>query len=282
MVRAAISKMELTFTETERKIASYFLEHGAEAVSMSSTEVAKAIGVSQSSIIKFVKKIGFDGFVDFKMNLYESDERSRKAVSDAFGVRGISLEDPFDRVVEGLFSSEVEALRQTFENLDMEKLAQAVEMIDDAQRVFICGKGTSYLVGLDLAHKLMKFGMTVICDSDLDTMLIGATGARSGDLYIAFSYSGESKDLVRILAAARKCGARTLVATKNVRSSLVGLADVCLEIVTEEQTFRAATMSSRIAFGALADALFLGVFKMDLPERQRRLTLYEADVFEGA
>lgn len=55
-VQAAISKYEFSFTENEKKIMKYIMENGNAITHMNSTQLSQAIGTSQSSVIKFVKK----------------------------------------------------------------------------------------------------------------------------------------------------------------------------------------------------------------------------------
>ena len=57
----------------DNKIARYLLEYPQQVKQFSSPELAKAIGVSQSTIVKFSQKIGYSGFSDLKIRLYESE-----------------------------------------------------------------------------------------------------------------------------------------------------------------------------------------------------------------
>lgn len=56
-------------TKTQRIIAEYVLDNASEACFMTSTEIALKLGVSESSVIRFSRTIGFDGFMDFQKAL---------------------------------------------------------------------------------------------------------------------------------------------------------------------------------------------------------------------
>ena len=73
-------------TKTQKKIADYFISNQERIGSLSSIEAAQEIGVSDASIIRFSRAIGFDGFADLKDNIY--DMLVQNAVS------GLSLSEP--------------------------------------------------------------------------------------------------------------------------------------------------------------------------------------------
>ena len=270
-IHGAISKFELSLTENERKIAEYITKNGNKISQMNSAQLSNEIGTSQSAIIKFVKKIGFNSFVDFKMQARE-DFTSQEQM-DSLKSQDVSLADPFDDIIGAIYGESIESLSQTYLNLDINVIKNCVCKLEDAQRIYICGKGASLLPAQDLASKLLKFGLTVICIDDLETVEITVKSAKPSDLYLFFSFSGETEELLRIMQKAKNKGAYSIVITKNIASPLAQMADSCIEIITNETKYRVASMSSRIAFFSVVDVLFLGVLKNDLQDRLRKLPL---------
>ena len=96
-VQAAISKYEFSFTENEKKIMKYIMENGNAITHMNSTQLSQAIGTSQSSVIKFVKKIGYRSFTDFKIQVRE-DFIDHEQV-ESLRAQNVSLEDPLPDVI---------------------------------------------------------------------------------------------------------------------------------------------------------------------------------------
>ena len=58
-----------TFRDSEEKAADYILAHSAEVINLPITELAERIGVSEATIVRMCKKIGFHGFQELKINL---------------------------------------------------------------------------------------------------------------------------------------------------------------------------------------------------------------------
>lgn len=270
-IQGAISKLEFSLTENEKKIVDYIVKNGNKISMMNSTELSNAIGTSQSSIIKFVKKMGFHSFTDFKVQIREDFINQEQM--DSLKSQNVSLADPLEDVIGAIYSESMESLSQTYRNLDQNLIKTCIEKIEKAERIYICGKGASFLPAQDLASKLVKFGMTVLCMSDLETVELTAKSSKKTDLYIFFSFSGETEELLRIMQQAKKGRVYTVVITKNLMSPLSSGADLCIEIVTNENKYRVASMSSRIAFFSIVDILFLGVLKNDLQDRLKKLPL---------
>lgn len=268
-IQAAISKMELSFTETEKKIANYIMQNGGSIAKMNSTELSAFAGTSQSSIIKFVKKIGFDCFTDFKIQIHE--DFINKEQVESLQSQNVSLEDPLEDVVRAIYRESMDSLSQTYKHIEHQRIKDSIDLLEHANRIYICGKGASFLPAQDLTSKLLKFGFTVICLQDLETMELTAASAQEEDVYVCFSFSGETKELIQIFTKAKANRAKLIVITKNTQSTLGRLSDLCIEIVTNEPKYRAASMSSRIVFFSIVDVLYLGVLKKDLSNRLQKI-----------
>lgn len=171
-IQGAISKYELSLTENEKKISEYIVQNGTKISEMNSTELSKEIGTSQSSIIKFIKKIGFNSFVDFKVQAKEDFINQEQM--DSLKSQNVSLADPFEDIIGAIYGESIESLSQTYLNLNKKVIEECIQKIETANRVYICGKGASLFPAQDLASKLMKFGMTVICIADLETVELTA------------------------------------------------------------------------------------------------------------
>ena len=62
----------VALTKSQKKIADYFIMNPEEVGMSSSMEIASRIGVSDSSITRFARAIGYDGFLDLKNDLYNN------------------------------------------------------------------------------------------------------------------------------------------------------------------------------------------------------------------
>lgn len=266
-ILSEISKKELSYTKTEKKIAEYILKLREDIISYSSFDLAKELGVSQSAVMKFLKKTSNIGFTEFKLLLSKEYEGNQKIEGENLRHDNISLTDSLEKVSKAIIFESMTSLSKTSEHLNLNKIKKSIEYINFSRRIFLVGAGSSALPALDLASKLMKIGITAIWYQDIDSIQAAAFSSNSEDLFIAFSYSGKTKKIIDILKAAKEKGAKTIVITKNTESPQSKIADIVIEIISNETDLRTSAMSSRIVFFSIVDILFLGVIKKDLNNR---------------
>lgn len=238
----------------------------SETASYSSFELADKIGVSQSAVIKFISKIGFEGFTEFKV-LLKAEGMVNKNEQEVLGHGSISLESSLEEVTKAIVGESIMALTDTLEQLNYEHIKTALDYINNAERIFIFGKGSSALPALDLSSKLIKAGLTAVWYQDLDSLKAAALNGAEKDVFITFTFSGQTEEIISILESAKENNSIIITVTNNVNSIAANLATVTLEIISKETLVRTAAMSSLIAFFSIVDILFLGIIKYDLKNR---------------
>lgn len=133
------------FTKSERKIIDFILTHKNEAQYFSITDLSHACKISVSTISVFCRKLGADGFNDFKLELAKATMPQVAASSpSAFGE--IQAEDTLEQVFEKTYNANQEALAKTFQKLDQAAVSQAVDMLKAAGQVLCLGQGNHSIV----------------------------------------------------------------------------------------------------------------------------------------
>ncbi|WP_277422265.1 MurR/RpiR family transcriptional regulator [Brachyspira hampsonii] len=259
-------KKELSYTKTEKLISEYILKLKENIISYSSFDLAKELGVSQSAIMKFIKKTCGVGFTEFKILLikeYDIINNQERALNHD----NISLTDSLEKVSRAIISESITSLSRTLDQLKLESVKECIDAIDSSNRIFLAGLGASSLPAFDLSSKLMKIGITAIWYQDTDSIQAAAFSAKPNDLFIVFSYSGKTKKILNILKTAKENDAKVALITKNISSPQSEIADIVIEIISNETDLRTSAMSSRIVFFSIVDILFLGTIKKDINKR---------------
>ncbi len=130
--------------------------------------MAKQLGISQSSIVKFAQKLGAQGFTELRMALIGEYSASReKTNATALHLHSsITSDDSLEVIARKLNREKEQALEQTCALFDYARLQKIIEVISKAPFIQITGLGGSALVGRDLSFKLMKIGYRVACEAD--------------------------------------------------------------------------------------------------------------------
>lgn len=261
-----IQKVKLT--KVQEKIARYFLKNQGRIGNLSSMEAAKEIGVSDASIIRFARAIGYDGFADLKADFYNS------LVENAYS--GMSLSERMDKSTkqypcEGLADQFLDVMQRnlvnTFQSNDAEKYDEVASLLTKAEKRYIIGLRGCRGVAAQFS-RLMSFMLpNVICLQDSECISINALqDAGENDVVLMFVFARYYKIDTAYLELAKKKGAKICLVTDEVFGPLVNYADITLLADTEHMSF----------FNSSIGAVLLGEYlltlisrKVDFQERMR-------------
>ncbi|HEY5466327.1 MAG TPA: MurR/RpiR family transcriptional regulator [Clostridia bacterium] len=237
-------------TPVERCIADQILAHYAQVVEMSVSCLAAAAGVAPSGIIRFCQKLGYQGFTQLKINLAGQPEPMPDLIMPAVGP-----DDDTRTVFSKVFQSSIKTLRDTLDMMDPAVIEQAVEILQQAERIVFYGVGTSATIAMDAYYRLMRIGYPAWCSTDSQIMRIAAAGMGPGHVAVGISHSGRTAETIEAMRSSRARGAKTLVITSHLDTPICQHADLVLCIYSDESRYPIEAVSARIAHIAVLDAL---------------------------
>jgi DNA-binding MurR/RpiR family transcriptional regulator len=259
-----------SLTAGEKKIGNYVLRNPDEVVKLSITELAEACGVSDATIFRFCRKVGTEGYQDFKIAL------AKESVSpDSLVYADVIPEDPLLTMAEKIVEANVKALRDTLKVLDVEALDRALNAILAANRVRIYAIGGSGVAARELQFKLMQLGINADAFVDSQMQFISASLLTDRDVGIAISHSGTKRHTVEALKLAKASGATTICITSHPASPVAEVANIRLCTSAWENLVHDDSPSVRNAQLALIDVIYQGII-MRAPQRARA-SLSKAD-----
>lgn len=201
-----------SFSEKEKKIATYLLKNSDTLTNINISTLAKETDTSPATITRFAKKLNQDGFVDLKIqisSLKQSNSRDKDLQSDVY--------DYYTKVIEN-----------TEQLVNKDDVEMIVNKIKDAPRIFIFGVGSSGLTALELTQRLLRMGLNVTSTTDSHMMLITSSMAVEGDLIIGISASGETVEVNDAVTYAKANGAQVISITSFPESTLSKISDLSL------------------------------------------------------
>ena len=250
----------------ERKIARFILSNPGLIRDYSSQSLANSVGVSQSSIVKFSQKLGYQGFPDLKLAIHEDV---------LLGEKGQAAERPKktpDRVDEPardrLFRVKNEAMRSTLQLNDEQRLAAAVDALDRAERIQVIALGAGSMVARNLASMLIQIGRSVIAEVDTYMQLSSVATLGQQDTVFLISFSGESPKMLEIVKQARKAGATIVTLTNYNANPIRALADVQLYSVGRVDEYEIPQIVSGTSQQFVVDLLFSQLVRRDPRARE--------------
>lgn len=239
-----------SFGPSERKIADCILANGQDITSLSINELAALSGSTAATIVRFSRKIGFEGFTDFRIGL------AREIISTSTISSKITKKDSCFEIFNKRINDISVSLWNTESVLDPDALERAAQKIMRASRIVIFGLGNSAAIAQDAAHKFLRLGLNAqaCCDNHMQAIIASHLDRQS--VAIGISHSGASTDIIDALQLSKIGNATTVSITNYGNSPIVENSDICLFTKSDETDHSILAMSSRIAQLAIFDAIY--------------------------
>jgi RpiR family transcriptional regulator, carbohydrate utilization regulator len=253
MLLSQVEAMREQLRPSERKLADYVLEAPREVLDLSMTDFAARAGVSQPTIARFCQALGFSGFREFKIRLAQGVAADVPTV-----YRDVRSDEPASGVAAKVLDRTIGALIAVRNSLSSDSVATAIEMLRAARRIEFYGAGGSGIAALDMQHKFFRLGVPSVAYSDPHTYTTSAALLGEGDVVVAISNTGRTKDILDACKSALHGGAKVIAITHG-NSPLARLASVGLFANVDEDTDIFSPMTSRVSHLAIGDILAVGL-----------------------
>ncbi len=239
----------------QRLLGEYLLKDSAVLLTSTAKEVADAVGLSESTVIRFAKELGYRGFPDLKRHLRkEMGPHLRAATRMQKTFTGIAKSE---RIVAKLIERDIELLRTTLNSISDDIFEQAIRLILKARRVFVVGFSSSFALASFIQFRLTRLGKDVHW-----LFLTGGTSLaeqlaqlKHDDLMIAIGFLRAPRETETAMDHAKRVGALVLGITDLATSPIAKKSNVCL---FAQRGFH-VTVNSMTAPFSLVNALMLAV-----------------------
>jgi DNA-binding MurR/RpiR family transcriptional regulator len=184
---------------------------------------------------------------------------ARELPSGSYLHENVSDADDLPVIFEKLFNSGIEALKESLKKIDIKTITMAVEALKKAKRIDFYGQGGSAIVARDAYHKFFRLGVPCTVHDDPHMQVMSAAFLKQGDVVIAISHSGSTKDIIESVKIAKKSQATVIAITGDQKSPLSKVADIAISVHSKEAALLLAPMTSRLVQLAVIDVLFVAV-----------------------
>lgn len=247
-------------TEGEKRIADTIAARPDAALTLTIKELAAQAGVSTATVSRFAAHLGCSSYKELQIKL------ARQGGTQDDDVLNIENATHTKEQLETLAQAHKDTISLTLSALDDAAIEACATLLHEAKRILFFGLGTSFVTGEDAAMKFARLGKTALAVRDSHTAAVHLSAFDTKDILVAISHSGETDAVCRVLALAKRKGARTVLLCTYPTSRAASLAEHTLTTVTREIPRHRMAFTSRISQLFLLDALFLATLSKD-PER---------------
>jgi RpiR family transcriptional regulator, carbohydrate utilization regulator len=248
-IRSRMSELR----RSEQRVAATVLADPDTAITRSIAEMARLSEVSEPTVMRFCRALGYAGFQDFKLALARDlGGRLRYASQE------IVPEDDANALIGRVVDVTRAGLERLRTQLDPLSLEHAIERLAHARRVEFCGSGGAGIVSADAQLKFARLGISAVAYADAYIHNVTASLLGPDDVLVAISHSGRSRDLLLSVDLARQNKA-VVIALCPGSSPLAERADIVLAIETGPGHDVFTPIRARVGHLLVIDMLAIGV-----------------------
>ena len=242
------------FSKGQRRIAEFILNNYDKAAFMTAGKLGQAVGVSESTVVRFASDLGYDGYPGMRKALQEM-VRSRLTSVQRIEVARETMDEA--HILESVLMADMEKLHITLDECDRASFNAAVEAIVSANHIYIVGmrSSTSLASFLGFYLNLLLENVHIIQDTAQSEVYEQIMRIKKGDVFIGISYPRYSSRTAKAMSYAKHNQATVVGLTDGEGSPFVGLADILLYAKSDMMSF----LDSLVAPMSLINALIVAV-----------------------
>jgi DNA-binding MurR/RpiR family transcriptional regulator len=263
-----------TFTPSQQKVAEYLSQHLDEALILNANQLAKEAGVSEATFTRFITRLGFSGFSEFKREIgnfiiqgYSTTERLAES-AQTFGIS--------DSVFLEILRGDIENINKITNGVSNELFEKAVDKLSSAKSIYLLGLRSSYSLAFYFAFNLRFFLNSVnLIKPGIGDIPEQVLSTGKGDMLVAIAFRRYTREVVKIAEKMKRKKAYIIAVTNSHLSPIAQLADMSLVVETEIPTYIESFTAPMSLLNALITAVALKKKKQALPALKRLETEFE-------
>lgn len=210
------SNVYVTLSESEKYLLEYITNHLNEISTMSIVKLSENASVSTATIVRLMKKIGYEGYTSFKYSLKEKHN---------FSDETNEMEDIGNEISQAIQKNELE-VSKTIQLQSIGQIEDAVQKMYNAEKIYIFGRGFSEMIAKEMTIKLQLMGKNCEIHDDPNIIRNKSKSLKENDLAIFISLNGETEELVEACKNLSIKQITTITLTCRMESRLVTMSEM--------------------------------------------------------
>ena len=251
-------------SKAEKRLADLITSLPGSPIGYSATELAHLAGVSKAITSHLFHALGYENFNEFKEEL----RRNQNWGSPAFFELQPSNTTSFDKSMVGHIQQDIQNLQKTLDDINPKRLEQAIDAIQAARKVYVCGFRNSFIHANYLSRQLI-----LLRDSVIQLPFAGQTigddliDMNSNDVLIMIGLRRRVKHVYQLLKLARKQNTKSLYITDPTATRTAKLATWCFKVEISSDT----PFDSYVSTMSLLNLVCTRLFQRDIKNGFKRI-----------
>ncbi|AEF24546.1 MurR/RpiR family transcriptional regulator [Streptococcus parauberis] len=252
------------FTGTEARVSDYILQELENFSAMTIHDIGIGAYTSNASIIRLAKKLGFEGFKDFKIQLVKDIQASFTQVSAVDPNFPFDVTDNVNAISKKLSDLSIKAITETTNHINTKEIQELAKVMSKSNRIFLYGIGDSQIRINSFQNKLMKLNIYAIVADNYSEEIWHTLNAQTGDIALFVTYGGHTQSMANNLKQLRRNKVKTALITASREDQLRSYSDFVISLPKGEgDKGKISTFFSQIAIDYVLNLLFSLIYKED-------------------
>jgi DNA-binding MurR/RpiR family transcriptional regulator len=223
-------------TESQKILGKYILDHYGEVAFMSALQIGEKLGLSDATVIRFAKTLGFSGFAEFKNSIGE--EIRKRNAPDMKLLKSLKNFNHRDEAITNICKTDIKNLEEYLLNIESSKLDKVVEKVYESETIYFLGLGSSLVVAEFLSFHIRRMGFKINLISEGGIGLFEKlTPMTSKDILIVATFPRYSRDTMNAILFAKKKGVYVITISDSELSDVASESDIVLATQTQIPSF---------------------------------------------
>ena len=241
------------FSKGQKLIAQYILKNYDKVAFMTACKLGEAVGVSESTVVRFANALGYSGYPKLQDALQEVIKNKLTTVQRVDMVKEFNDDSA---ILKKIVKSDMDNIKDTLEEIDEKAFEEAANRILKAKRIYIVGMRSSFTIA-----QYLGFYLGIILDSvhvirtDMGDAFEQVVKINEDDVLIAISFPRYSKKSYQIVSYAKEKGAHIVSLTDSPFAPVASFTDNLLLVKSNRVSF----VDSLVPALSIANALIVSV-----------------------
>lgn len=237
---------------SERLFADYVLAHREQIIHMPIAELSAKIGIAASTVIAAIKKLGFEGYREFKIALASEQLNPVGAWNPSSEESEPAEYNTYEKVI----SSNIAALEESLGTMNYSRLQEAASLLLNAGHIYIFGVGTSGVLAREAHDFFFRLGLSSSFHEDLHYQLLATARLKENDIALLISQTGVNKDIINIAEELKDKRHRTIGISNYMGTPFAKYMDLMLAPLTMLSTTHDNHFSFRVPILCIIETLY--------------------------
>lgn len=266
---AQINEAMPSLSKGQKLIARYIAANYDKAAYMTASALGEAVGVSESTVVRFALELGFNGYPGLQSKIRDT---VRVKMTSVERMESTNIRMGEAEMLDAILLNDAEKIKATLETIDRAEFARAVDLILGARNIYIMGMRSSAILAefVNYYFGLLFDNVRLIRPAGGSEIFEHLMKVRSEDVFIAISFPRYTTGIVNAVEYASKTGAKVVAITDGPSSPIVPHASAVLIAKSDMASF----VDSLVAPMSIINALIAYIGKKkhaEVTETLRRL-----------